>query len=160
MNALARLVLPGREMSARFEPSVSRTREHAELEVLFGNLRRRRKELGDRLDALHQQLQTSEGLEVEYAEVNAEIARVRQALAPHRNRHLQAMRKSFRGPQRDAARRALAALREAEAAVGEINAMHAALRRLGAANPDIATKPLLYLTLPLEKLARETKEPT
>lgn len=159
MNALARLILPGREMSAKLEPTVvSRTREHAELEMLLGSLRRRRKELRDRLDAMHGQLVTSERVEVEYAEVNAEIVRIRKVIAPHRAAHLQAMRKAFRPAQRDAAKRALAAIREAEAAVGEINALHAELRRLGAANPDIATKPLLYVVLPLERLAREKGE--
>lgn len=156
---LARLLRTDTAVSHSSPPVVSRTPAHEQAEQLLASLRRRRQELGERIDLMIGLSEEKQEASTAYAELSDEIRQVRTSLTVHRLKHLEATRKTFRPAQRAAARHALAALREAEAAVGEINAMLAELRRLGAANPDLQAKQVLpYLVLPLERLAREKGE--
>jgi hypothetical protein len=93
--------------------------------------------------------------------LEAEVMRVRSALIPHRNKYREDTKAAFRPARRDAARRALEALRAAEDAMRELDVMAGELRRLGGVHPDMkAAKHLAPLVIPLERLAREKGETT
>jgi hypothetical protein len=122
-------------------------------------LRARRKAMSEKLDLFIGWSDAKQQASAELAKLNDEIRQVREALIPMRNRHLANTRKAFRGPRRDAAQRALAALAEAEAACAELDVMSAELRRLGGVHADLkAAKFFAYLIGPLERLAREKGE--
>jgi hypothetical protein len=135
---------------------VARAAPHEQAEQLLASLRRRRKEAGDRLDAMHGMSLEKQQVATEYSKLDAEVRQVREALIPMRNRHLENTRTAFREPRRDAARRALAALAEAEGAINELDVMSGEMRRLGGHHPALqAGKIFAYLVRPLERLARE-----
>lgn len=144
--------------SARMPFVVEQSPAHQQCEELLSRLRARRKRLAQQLDDMPGLSAEKVALSNEHNAVDAEIRQVRSALIPHRMQHLDKTRKAFREPRRDAAKRALAALREAERAIVEGNAMCAELRRLGGTHADLDLKVLLYLRLPLEKLARNNGE--
>jgi hypothetical protein len=157
MTALACLIHPDSAPA----PVVARTPAHEQAEQLLARLRGRRKAMNEKLDLFIGWSDAKQQASAELAKLNDEIREVRTSLIPHRNRHLANARKAFRGPRRNAARRALAALKEAEDAMLELDVMSAELRRLGGADRDLQAAKILYcLVAPLERLAREKGEPS
>jgi hypothetical protein len=157
---IARLKIKDPAVVSRSSPSapfvVARTAAHEQAEQLLASLRRRRKEAAALLDAMFGLSDEKRAASADYAKLNDAIGQVRDALIPMRNRHLENARAAYRAPRRDAAKRALASLKEAETAIHELDVMSAELRRLGGVHPDLkASQVLLYLVAPLERLARD-----
>jgi len=138
---------------------VERSPAHERAEQVLASLRQRRKEAAERADSLIGMSVEKQKAVAEYDAIHAEVMACRRALVPMRNRHLQNIRTAYRQPQRDAARRALASLAEAESAIAEINATFAVQRKAGGVHRDLdASKILVYLVAPLERLARESEK--
>lgn len=163
MNALARLIRPARAavpmqhkpIDITFEP------EHALAEQSLRALRQRRKAAEEQLAApVSIAVGTTPEMREAADELHAldrEIKRAKEALAPHRVKHLKRVRQAVRDPMRAAARRALEAIAEVEAALGEVNALRSLVRTAGGEAPDIAGKPMIYVALPLRYITGDAK---
>lgn len=127
---------------------------HAEAETALRHLNARRLELqsvvANNLQRRHVTPAVKQAAR-DLTSVEAEIADTRSALLPLRAAHAEAVKQAHAEPLRDAARRALLALDEAETCVAEINAMRLAIRAVGG---EAANVPAEKLLVPVRQLLR------
>ena len=138
--------------------AVERTPEHADAERALSDLRKKRKLLREKLarfadiaGVTREELQ----LDLEERGVEREIAKAAHELQPMRQAYGRRVEQALQPDTQAAAAAALAAIAEAEVAIGRLNELRDQLRLVGRPTHTLSTKPLKITRLQLEDVVRK-----
>jgi len=141
----------------RLAAAVERTAEHADAERALADLRKRRNVVRAKLAETAHTIGTSateQRLYREERDLERQISTAAHALAPFRQKYGRRVEQELRPETQAAATAALAAIAEAEAAIGRLNELRASLRLVGRPTPTLSPKPLLIVRLQIEDAVR------
>ncbi len=155
LRASSRVLVSADKLASRVE----RTIDHAAVERTLADLRRRRKVVRVKIAASTPGVMSERDRQLfqEQHNIERQISATAHELVPMREAHGKRVEAALKPENEAAAAAALAALAEAEIAIGRLNELRAELRLVGRAAPTLSTKPLLMMKLQIEHAVRKSE---